>query len=75
MKRHRNPSPLSYIGSTVRDDGDYDRYHGREGIIEGVRTDDAGLETWRTIDSVEYLVASEKLDEEMWFRSRYIRPP
>jgi len=55
-------------------DSDRDRYHGREGIIEQIRTDDAAWETDRAIDSIEYLVRVGEQDEEMRFRGEAVRP-
>nr|WP_255246070.1 hypothetical protein [Halolamina sp. CBA1230] len=58
-------------------DPDHDRYHGREGVIEEIRTDDAAKETGRAIDSIEYLVELDDgagKTEEMWFRGRDVRP-
>lgn len=55
-------------------DLDHDCYHGREGIVQQVRTDDAAKGTGRAIDSIEYKVRIEELDEEMRFRVRDVRP-
>lgn len=54
-------------------DSDHDCYHGREGTIEQIRTDDAARETDKAIDTIEYLVRTDELDEEMWFRVRDVR--
>lgn len=56
-------------------DSDHEPYHGREGVVRQVRTDDAAKETGRAIDSVEYLVELDGGDMEMWFRGRDVRPP
>jgi hypothetical protein len=55
-------------------DPDHEPYHGREGVVRQVRTDDAAKETGRAIDSVEYLVELGDTGMEMWFRGRDVRP-
>lgn len=54
-------------------DPDHEPYHGCEGRVADVDTDDAGIETGDERDSIEYLVEFDD-GESMHFRWRDLRP-
>lgn len=78
MASGHQPMSAFEVGDQVRidipdrDDPDYDRYHGKDGKIVNITTDDAGLETGDERDNVLYEVAFQ--DHTADFRWRDLRP-
>lgn len=54
-------------------DPDFNKWHGREGVVVKVQQDNAGEETGDERDSVDYLVEFNN-GEQMHFRWRDLRP-